>query len=125
MKNIRFLIAVLATIFTHTLYAQSSNAFTHDDTLRGSITPERMWWDLTFYDLKIKVDIQNQSISGSNTIHYKVLTPNQTLQIDLQGPLSIERVLQNNKALSVRKVGQNAYFIDLQEEQKEIGRAHV
>lgn len=118
MKNIRFLIAFLATIFTHTLHAQSSATFTHDDTLRGSITPERMWWDLTFYDLKIKVDIQNQSISGSNTIHYKVLVPNQTLQIDLQGPLSIERVLQNNKALSVRKMGKNAYFIDLQEEQK-------
>ena len=114
MKNIRFLIALLATVFTNMLYAQSSATFTHDDTLRGSVTPERMWWDLTFYDLKLKVDIQNKSINGSNTIHYKVLTPNQTLQIDLQGPLSIERVLQNNKALSVRKMGQN-----------EIGRAHV
>ena len=123
MKNIHFIIALLVTIFTHTLYAQSSATFTHDDTLRGSVTPERMWWDLTFYDLKVKVDIQNQSISGSNTIHYKVLTPNQTLQIDLQGPLSIERVLQNNKALTVRKMGTNAYFIDLQEEQK-VGSSH-
>ena len=123
MKNICFIIALLATIFTHTLYAQSSATFTHDDTLRGSVTPERIWWDLTFYDLKVKVDIQNQSISGSNTIHYKVLTPNQTLQIDLQGPLSIERVLQNDKPLSVHKMGQNAYFVDLLEEQK-AGSSH-
>ena len=27
--------------------------FTHADTLRGSNTPERAWWDVTFYDLHV------------------------------------------------------------------------
>jgi len=29
---------------------------TRQDTLRGSITPEREWWDLTYYHLDIKVE---------------------------------------------------------------------
>ena len=29
---------------------------TRQDSLRGSITPEREWWDLTYYHLDIKVN---------------------------------------------------------------------
>ena len=29
--------------------------FTQQDTLRGSITPERIWWDLTYYHLELEV----------------------------------------------------------------------
>ena len=29
---------------------------TRQDTLRGSITNERSWWDLTYYHLDIKVE---------------------------------------------------------------------
>jgi hypothetical protein len=46
--------------------------FTHQDTLRGSITPERAWWDITYYVLTLKLD-PGEFISGSNVIHYKVL----------------------------------------------------
>ncbi len=57
--------------------AQSQNKqFTLQDTLRGSITPERAWWDLTYYHLDIKVDPDNKFISGTNTINYKVLSSN-------------------------------------------------
>ena len=47
--------------------------FTQQDSLRGSITPERSWWDLNYYHLDIKVDPDHKYISGSNTIRYKVL----------------------------------------------------
>ena len=33
------------------------------DTLRGSITPERAWWDLTYYHLDIKVEPDKKYIS--------------------------------------------------------------
>ena len=45
------------------LLSDKSN-FTRQDTLRGSITPEREWWDLTYYHLDIKVDPDNKFISG-------------------------------------------------------------
>ncbi|TNE54635.1 MAG: M1 family peptidase [Bacteroidetes bacterium] len=91
--------------------------FTRDDTLRGSITPERAWWDLTYYKLQVKVDPEKQFISGSNEVHYTVLQPYQALQIDLQPPLQIERVEQDGQELTVRKMGRNAYFINLQKKQ--------
>ena len=91
--------------------------FTKDDTLRGSITPQRAWWDLTFYNLKIKVNPVEKNISGNNEIHYKVLTPNKILQVDLQPPLNLERAEQDGQALTVNRQGRNAYFIELKKEQ--------
>ena len=111
-----FLFFLVVTCFLPAAFAQAP-AFTQDDTLRGSITPERAWWDLTFYNLKIKVDPTQRSISGSNEIRYKVLQPNQLLQIDLQPPMRIERVEQDGQALKVHQQGRNAYFIELQKSQ--------
>ncbi len=110
------LLLLCSLFFSRPAFGQG-RAFTHDDTLRGSIGPERAWWDLTFYDLKIKVDPTDKHISGSNEIRYKVLQPNQVLQIDLQPPLRIERVEQDGQALTTDRKGRNAYFIILQKPQ--------
>ena len=59
---------------------------TRQDSLRGSITPEREWWDLTYYHLDVKVEPEKKFISGSNTIHYRVLENKDRMQIDLQAP---------------------------------------
>lgn len=90
----------------------AQEAFTRQDTLRGSITPERSWWDLTFYDLSVAVDPASQTVNGSNRITYKVLQPGRRLQIDLQEPLRIEAVLQDGQALTVESEG-NAHFVNL------------
>ena len=96
----------------------SQTQFTHDDTLRGSITRERAWWDLTYYELRVNVNPDKQSLDGSTTVFYKVIEPYQTLQIDLQPPLSINRVLQDGKPLTFKKDGLNAYFITLEKPQQ-------
>ena len=87
-----------------------AQSYTRQDTLRGTITPERAWWDLTYYDLAIDFDIKNQSISGSNTIYFKVLNPQQVMQIDLQEPLNITSVDFKSQPLSFSREG-NAYWI--------------
>lgn len=91
-----------------------------DDELRGSITPERIWWDLSYYHLDISVDPETKSIQGKNTVHYKVLQPDSILQIDLQPPLKITKVLQDGKELNVRST-KNAHFISLQSAQLKDG----
>ncbi|RNI31889.1 M1 family peptidase [Rufibacter immobilis] len=96
--------------------AQTKPTFTRQDTLRGSITPERAWWDLVHYDLRIKVNPQDSSMQGVNLVRYKVLKPQQTLQIDLQAPMHINQVVQNGQKLPVRQEG-NAWFIQLKEQQ--------
>ncbi|WP_439883262.1 M1 family metallopeptidase [Pontibacter sp. MBLB2868] len=107
----------LAGILNLGTTAAQAQEFTHQDTIRGSITPERAWWDLTFYDLNIKVNPQDSSLQGSNTIRYKVLKPEQRMQVDLQSPMRIERVTQNDKELKVEQEG-NAWYVQLQEPQK-------
>ncbi|MBD2752459.1 M1 family metallopeptidase [Spirosoma validum] len=91
--------------------------FTHDDTLRGSITPERAWWDLAFYHLNVRVQPTDSTLRGSTEIRYRVLKPNQTMQVDLQRPLRVERVEQDGKSLDFRQDG-NAYFVTLTKPQK-------
>lgn len=90
--------------------------FTHQDTLRGSITPERAWWDLTYYHLKVRVEPDTKFISGSNTIQYKVVNAQKDLQIDLQPPLKMTKVVQNDEELHVVDDG-NAHFIKLKSNQ--------
>ena len=90
---------------------------TRQDTLRGSITPEREWWDLTYYHLDIKVEPDKKFISGSNTVGYKVLKSNKMMQIDLQEPMKITSVEADGKSLRFNREG-NAYFIELKQKQK-------
>lgn len=97
------------------LLAEKNN-FTKQDTLRGSITPERIWWDLTYYHLEVKVNPDKKFISGKNTIKYKVLSVYNTMQIDLQAPLNITKVTQDEKELEVIHEG-NAHFVKLRKKQ--------
>jgi aminopeptidase N len=92
-------------------------ATNRQDTLRGSITPERAWWDLTYYHLDIKVEPDKKFISGSNTVGYKVLESNKIMQIDLQKPMNITSITSKNKDLKFKREG-NAYFIELRKKQK-------
>lgn len=84
--------------------------FTRQDTLRGSITPERAWWDLSYYDLAIDVDVDGKSLKGTNTIYFFVIIPQQVMQIDLQEPLVITHVDYKGQKLSYTREG-NVYHI--------------
>jgi hypothetical protein len=94
--------------------APALKKFTRQDTLRGSITPERAWWDLTFYHLDIVVKPSDSTIYGSNTVTYRVKTSSDIMQIDLQPPLEILRAEQNGKSLNFSREG-NVYWIRMAE----------
>ncbi|MFM7155514.1 MAG: M1 family peptidase, partial [Bacteroidota bacterium] len=114
MKPFLYAIALFAT----TICQAQKATYTSDDTLRGSVTPQRSWWDLTYYDLNISVVPDKENISGFNTIHYIVLEPGQVLQVDLQPPLKIERVEQDGKTLGFEKAGRFACFVKLEKPQR-------
>lgn len=96
-----------------TSYAQE---FSRQDSLRGSITPERAWWNLTYYHLDVEVLPEQKAIRGSNTIQYKVIVSSNVLQVDLQAPLRITKITQNGRELDFRSDG-NAHFVKLWEKQ--------
>lgn len=118
MKKSHFILLLFITIspFGSAQLLTGIENFTEQDTLRGSITPERQWWDLNHYHLAIHVEPDEKYISGSNTIRYKVLSENQVLQVDLQPPLKIEKVVQDGEALEVIS-NINAHFIQLKKKQ--------
>ncbi len=110
----RLPLTLLICTFTLLLNAQH---FTEQDTLRGSITSERSWWDLNYYHLDIEVKPDERYISGSNTIRYQVLKSKKVMQVDLQPPLKIEKITQNGKALKFTSKG-NAHFVKLKKKQR-------
>ncbi|HEY8833764.1 MAG TPA: M1 family metallopeptidase [Gemmatimonadaceae bacterium] len=102
----------------------ATQIFTRADTLRGSNTPERAWWDVTFYDLHVKVNPRDSSITGYTAITYRVVKPAREMQIDLQVPLVIDSVMQDGAELSARRDG-NAFFVRLVARQPIGGRKTV
>ena len=119
-------------------YFQRSDAsqpsYTRDDSLRGGVTADRAWWDLTHYHLQVRVDIENRSLSGLNRMSYRVRErlDEQTarlmsvsglhaadvvsalnagrLQIDLQAPMQLVSARQEGQLLEVEQEG-SAWFI--------------
>src|SRR5687767_13529938 len=66
---------------------------TRQETLRGSITPEREWWDVLHYQLQVEFLPETKRLKGSNTITFKTLKPGNKMQIDLQPPLAITKII--------------------------------
>lgn len=103
-------------------FSQDKKIFTHADTLRGSITLQRAWWNVTFYDLHVKIDPSDSSISGYNGITYQVIKQMPAynsssqdggeMQIDLMTPLFVDSMIQNGQSLHYRRDG-NSFFVKL------------
>ncbi|MES2853148.1 MAG: M1 family metallopeptidase [Bacteroidota bacterium] len=113
----QFSIIFISFLFFNGINAQgllnkSEQKFTRQDTLRGSITKERAWWDVKYYHLNIKVNPADSTITGSNTIKYQVVQEYNSMQIDLQNPMEINKVIQDGKVLKYKREG-NAFFIEL------------
>ncbi|OQP59487.1 peptidase M1 [Niastella vici] len=94
----------------------SKKQFTHQDTLRGTITPERAWWDVLRYDIAVTPDYATKAIQATNRLTIKVLRPYNKLQIDLQQPLIIDSILliakTGNTPLLFQREG-NAWFVTM------------
>ncbi len=80
-------------IVWYLLSANTTLAYTHADTLRGSNGRGREWWDVMRYDLQLTFDTTNKAISGINQVFFKVIkAPHDSLQIDLQEPMVVDSV---------------------------------
>jgi aminopeptidase N len=111
-KIIRFIfIFCSCCLFNNISRAQS---FTRQDTLRGTITPERAWWDVMRYDIQVTPDFDSKTIIGIVDITVKITGQNNTMQIDLQAPLEIDSIflVQQKQKISYIKDG-NAWFLKM------------
>jgi hypothetical protein len=103
MRRLFIIFFLFLAIKTKAQLLENKESFSLEDSLRGAITPERAWWDLKFYHLKVAVKPEDKTISGSSLIRYKVLTVGKILQIDLQFPLQIQEIIQDGQALRKKR----------------------
>ena len=79
--------------------------YSHADSLRGSVTSERAWWNLLKYEIKVTPNYTAQSVSGENAITFAATADGQTLQIDLQEPMQLLEATWGKKALKYTREG--------------------
>jgi len=84
---------------------KTKSTLTRQDTLRGSITPERAWWDVVSYRIDIQPDFNSKSIEGKCEIQFRVLKQGKKMQIDLQQPMQISRAYLNKQPLPFTREG--------------------
>lgn len=88
--------------------------FTQQDSLRGSITPERAWWNVVHYNIQVAPDFVSKTIKGWNQIGFDVNSDGmyKKMQIDLQQPMEIDSIVFNKKKIRDFKRNGNVYIID-------------
>lgn len=84
------------------------------DTLRGTINPERSWWDVASYNIYVSPDFGTKTISGYNRIDFDVINEGsgKIMQIDLQQPMEIDHIEFNNARLTNYKREGHVFHID-------------
>ncbi|AEV97408.1 peptidase M1 [Niastella koreensis] len=93
--------------------------FTHQDTLRGTITPERAWWNVLRYDIQVTPDYGSKTIQAQNRITIQVLKPENKLQLDLQEPMIIDSIFLFKDLVSTERLNLtfvregNAWFVTM------------
>ncbi|MDN5288221.1 MAG: family peptidase [Mucilaginibacter sp.] len=107
-------IAVLAltgvTLSAKAQLGADRETFTRADTLRGSLTPLRTCYDINYYHLDVKFDIDQKFISGSNLFKFTATQDFTKLQFDLFANLKIDKVVYKGQELPYTREF-NAVFI--------------
>ena len=113
MKLSRLLIVLLAIISfkANAQLGTPKEVFTHGDTLRGSLTsPLRTCYDINYYHLDVKFDIDNKFISGSTLFRFTATQNFDKLQFDLYSNLKVEKVVYKGHELPYTREF-NAVFV--------------
>ncbi|SFM99498.1 Peptidase family M1 [Chryseobacterium oleae] len=78
-------------------FFEKDKVFTKQDTLKGSDTKFRNFWDVKKYDISVEPDFAKKSIKGYNKISFEITKDiaNPVFQIDLQKPMKADKVEGN------------------------------
>lgn len=104
----------VTVILTHTYGQPDSETLSRQDTLRGTVTPERAWWNVLNYDLSVQPDFPTRTIRGQVVIHFRADSAGKVMQIDLQQPMQIEKIMWQGQSLERERDG-NVYFVKFPE----------
>ena len=109
MKKLSYTLLFAASL-SFGQFFEKDKVFTKQDTLKGSNTQFRNFWDVKKYDLSVEPDYAQKSIKGNNKISFKIIkdVTNPTFQIDLQQPMKADKV---EASFPVAEYNQDGDFI--------------
>jgi aminopeptidase N len=115
---------IIILLFSEIVFSQAK-LLTREDTLIGSNTDFRSWWDVVHYTINVKPDVVDRSISGYSIITYKVVSDSLPfdMQIDLQNPLEVDSVYLDRAKFTNYKKENNRWMMLLS--RQEIGTGHT
>jgi len=93
------------------LLTPEKEAYSHADSLRGSIGPERAWWNLLKYELQVEPNFDSRSLKGTNAITFAATSDGQTMQIDLQEPMQLTGATWKKRPLKFTREG-NVFHVE-------------
>lgn len=93
MKKLSYTL-LLASGLVFGQFFEKDKVFTKQDTLKGSNTQFRNFWDVKKYDFSVEPDFEKKSIKGTNIISFEIIKDvvNPVFQIDLQQPMKADKV---------------------------------
>jgi aminopeptidase N len=98
--------------FSATIYAQTPQPTpTHADTLRGEYGRYRANNDLLSYTLDIRIDPDKKTVTGKNTIRFKMLKDDTRIQLDLYVNLNVDKIALGALTLKYSR-DSGAVFVD-------------
>ncbi|WP_316796114.1 M1 family metallopeptidase [Pedobacter agri] len=80
------------------------------DSLRGTLTPLRTCYNINYYHLDVKIDIDQKSVAGSNEFAFTATQDFSKLQFDLFDNLKIEKIVYKDSELKFTRE-YNAVFV--------------
>lgn len=111
MKKLLILCAfALSVIHANAQMLGKNQSNARADSLRGTLTPLRTCYDINYYHLDVKIDLEQKSVSGSNEFAFTATQDFTKLQFDLFDNLKIEKVVYNGKNLLFTRE-YNAVFV--------------
>ncbi len=103
----------------------SQQQTTAKDSLRGILSPERSCFDVYYYDLSVSINVEEQFISGNNCIYFIAQKDFSLIQLDLNGELSIQKIIDNKgNNLDFYRKG-NTFFVRFMELQNKGSRSFI
>ena len=97
-------------VITRAQLLETKEKYTHADTLRGTLSPLRSCYDINYYHLDVKFNIDQKAISGSNQFKFTAIQDFTKLQFDLFANLNVDKVVYKGKNLPYTRQD-NAVFV--------------
>lgn len=84
---------------------------TERNRLIGTLSPERLCYDVSYYDLNLDIDLENKAIHGYNIITALAVNDFSKLQLDFRKEMAIDSILFKGSQLIYTRI-EDAVFVE-------------